>query len=518
MRAIVTARIAEAHAEQSRREKFPFGPAAGATAPPVPIVPPGTDTPFPASSLTAARIAARLDLRQPLQDQAARDLKADRWRTAASTADGLVFFDDIQASLEAHDFVQGTLMDGGATVCYGESGAGKTFWVTDLALHVAAGRRWQGRRVDRGAVIYVPMEGTTSFNNRVSAWRSRHCKPGDKVYFASYPFALDLRNIEADTPKLIEKIKAAAVKMGVPVKLCVIDTLNRALAGGDENGSIDMGALVKCMDTIRRETGANVTFIHHSGKDIARGMRGHSLLKGAIDTEIEVRDDEKTGIKTATVTKQRDMPKGDIFGFRLEVVALGNNQHGEPVTTCVVHQASLEDARGENKDANLNDECQTLLREIRNLFATAGAAETVQVVAGMPFVSAISQSRLKAALVSKGWLQVEDVSIPVSARVPVPRSEQTRLWKRLNTLEKAKILGRTKDHIWLIDAPSFPMFPVFPHCFQTAPETVFPVSSVSTPLKGGNMETTEPTIGKHLKQVKAVPTPWYHPLEYDPTE
>ncbi len=50
-----------------------------------------------------------------------------------------------------------------------------------------------------------------------------------------------------------------------------------------------MGALVRCMDLIRQETGACVLFVHHSGKDAAKGARGHSLLRAAIDTEIEVK-------------------------------------------------------------------------------------------------------------------------------------------------------------------------------------------------------------------------------------
>ncbi len=41
-------------------------------------------------------------------------------------------------------------------------------------------------------------------------------------------------------------------------------------------------------------------------------------------------------MKTATVVKQRDLTKGATFGFRLDPLVLGHNQHGEDVTTCVV--------------------------------------------------------------------------------------------------------------------------------------------------------------------------------------
>jgi len=107
------------------------------------------------------------------------------------------------------------------------------------------------------------------------------------------------------------------------------------MAGGNENASEDMGALVQNMDKIRAETSACVMFIHHSGKDQAKGARGHSSLRAAVDTEIEVVAGEGAA-KAATVVKQREMKKGDVFGFTLRVMELGTNRHGEAVTTCLV--------------------------------------------------------------------------------------------------------------------------------------------------------------------------------------
>ena len=49
----------------------------------------------------------------------------------------VTYFSDIRAVYDARDFVQGTLTERASSVVYGESNAGKTFWATDLALHVA---------------------------------------------------------------------------------------------------------------------------------------------------------------------------------------------------------------------------------------------------------------------------------------------------------------------------------------------------------------------------------------------
>lgn len=253
----------------------------------------------------------------------------------------LVFFDEIQPQADVDDFVQGTLIRSTSVLVFGATNAGKTFWMTDLALHVAAGLPWQGLRVDQGGVVYVVLEGIAGFNNRVHAWKAKHGFLGKRIPFVAIQEPLDLRDPEADTDRLVAAIHAAAQALGVPVVLVVIDTMSRAMAGGNENSPDDMGALVANLDRIKDQTGACIASIHHPGKDETKGARGHSLLKAAVDTEIEVRANEETGERTATITKQRHLPKGQTYGFKLATVEIGQNKHGEPVTTCIVEPAEV---------------------------------------------------------------------------------------------------------------------------------------------------------------------------------
>lgn len=279
-------------------------------------------------------------------------------------------FEDISPVLDTADFVQGLLIEGSAAVIYGESNAGKTFFATDLSLHVAAGLEWNGRRVEQGGVVYCVLEGGTGFRNRVSAWRSDHGMEDATIPFSAIPQSLDLLDPEADTPRLIAAIKAEAARMAMPVKLVVIDTLARAFAGGNENASEDMGMLVHNMDLIREETGACVVFIHHSGKDQAKGARGHSSLRAAIDTEIEVVASDDSDIKTATAVKQRELKKGDVFAFRLEIAVLGMNRHGEDVTTCLVRPAEASEIP--KKAARLPAGARAALKALTEALAKGG--------------------------------------------------------------------------------------------------------------------------------------------------
>lgn len=255
----------------------------------------------------------------------------------------LAWFEEIEAQQDALDFVQGVLTEQGASVVYGESNSGKTFFVTDLALCVAASKEWMGRRVEGGPVAYCVLEGGMGFRNRVSAWRTEHNMEDACIPFAAIPASINLLAADADTPRLVQTIKAAEERAGAPFRLIVVDTLSRAMAGGNENAPEDMGALVRNMDLIREQTGAHLLFIHHSGKDASRGARGHSLLRAAVDTEIEVTSDEDAGTRCAKVVKQREMPKGMAFGFVLNVVEIGHNRHAEPVTSCIVSPVA-EDA------------------------------------------------------------------------------------------------------------------------------------------------------------------------------
>jgi hypothetical protein len=265
----------------------------------------------------------------------------------------LVYFTDINANLDAADFVEGLLTEGGMSVTYGESNCGKTFFMTDLALHVAAGMEWNGRAVEEGGVIYCALEGSHGISNRVTAWRKHHQMEGVITPFAIIPISINLLDPAADTERLIQAITKAQQEMEKPVRLVVLDTLSRALAGGNENAPDDMGALVANIDRVRQATGAHVNGVHHSGKDTAKGARGHSLLRAATDTEIEITRANKDSPSIATVKKQRDLEIEGEWIFKLTTIELGRNRRNKPVTSCIITPADPEEAKPTGPKLNM---------------------------------------------------------------------------------------------------------------------------------------------------------------------
>lgn len=241
---------------------------------------------------------------------------------------------ELPESEGAFDFVEDLLSDGAASVIYGASNSGKTFFALDLGAHVATGRSWNGKEVERGAVIYIALEGEQGAKNRIKAMKKKELLPDNAPFYLCFsPVNLLDPTHPEEIKRMIEKV---AEKAEMSVRLVIIDTLARAMAGGDENAGKDMGAAVKTVDFIRKATMAHISIIHHCGKDAAKGARGHSSLRAAIDTEIEITHPPADKYRTATVVKQRDLGIMPPLAFSLEVVEVGTNQRGKLMTSCVV--------------------------------------------------------------------------------------------------------------------------------------------------------------------------------------
>lgn len=245
---------------------------------------------------------------------------------------GVVLAHELSDVFEPPDeLVEGVITAGAASVIYGDSNSGKTFLAIDMACAVARGVDWHGRKVEQGLVVYLAAESPVSVRSRLQAYQQHHgCKVPD---FAVVQTPVNL--FDGDMAELILSIKAIERHVGKKVKLIIGDTLARLSAGANENSGQDMGVVVSNFDYIRAETGAHFMLIHHSGKDAAKGMRGHSCLRAAIDTEIEVT--EAAQVRCAEMVKQRDLfSKGVRIGFKLDVIELGVTKWGKPATSCVV--------------------------------------------------------------------------------------------------------------------------------------------------------------------------------------
>lgn len=235
----------------------------------------------------------------------------------------------------ADELIEGVAGRMAMVVLYGDSNCGKTFLAIDMACAIARNIDWMGRKTEAGLVVYLGTESPSSVRNRLRVYQKYHGVTVDNFVVVSSP--INLFNGAADTSAVINLIQNLEAEFGVKCELVIGDTLARMSAGANENSGEDMTTVLAHLDLIKDRAATSVLLIHHTGKDAAKGMRGWSGLRAAVDTELEVTVNETSGLRAVEITKQRDMGgKGDRIGFRLDTVAMGLSKWGKEQSSCVV--------------------------------------------------------------------------------------------------------------------------------------------------------------------------------------
>lgn len=274
-----------------------------------------------------------------------------------------------------HWLIKDVLPAADLVMVYGASGSGKTFAVLDMAMAIARGVEWRGRRTHPGRVVYLVAEGANGFRRRLAAYAIANgikLEDTDISVIPEVPFLVDKK----DTRDLIDAIRDSG-----GARLVVLDTFAKVTAGANENSGEDMGLALAHAQRISEVLGCTVVLVHHSGKDESRGSRGWSGIKGALDTEMEVtRAGENRAI---SVTKQKDGEEGVSFGFRLRDVLVGfQDEDGGEMKSCVCEPTDT-DARRVRARAKLGPEGETLLSRLRDLPADGdGWVDPFPVVGG----------------------------------------------------------------------------------------------------------------------------------------
>jgi len=266
--------------------------------------------------------------------------------------------------------VRGLLPQRGMAVIYGAPGSGKSFLALDVCAAIARGEPWGGQRVKPGPVVYVGLEGELA--PRLAAYLTHHelkDVPGLRVIDRQPVNFLHERHQHIQ--RLIEDLKAHG-----PVSLVVIDTLNRAMPGGNENASEDMGRAIACAAAISAQLHCLCALVHHSGKDASAGARGHSSLLGAADAELEVSRSPDGHTRYVRATKVKEGEDGMQYSFHLESVDLGATSEHDPDAepherdaSCVVADLQPADMRPGQKARSWTPPRQLVYDALRTVLA-----------------------------------------------------------------------------------------------------------------------------------------------------
>jgi hypothetical protein len=247
---------------------------------------------------------------------------------------------------------------GAFTALYGPPGSFKSFIALDIAESIATGRTWMGNEViEQGAVLYICGEGFGGVGARIKACKQHHqTEDGAPIYVIRHQ--LNLRASVEDFNALMIAIENLVSELGINFKMIIVDTLARAFGGGNENDSADMGAFITACGRIQQIVqDCALMILHHSGKDQSRGLRGHSSLLGAVDTELELLRFDESMKGVITVSKQKDGQDNTRIGFEMVSIELesANTLHiGDPVTSLAVQASELGAYDAMKKDSKSN--------------------------------------------------------------------------------------------------------------------------------------------------------------------
>ena len=265
--------------------------------------------------------------------------------------------------------VENLIEEGSISVIYGLPKRGKTFVAVSLALNLIKGKSWLGNEIKYASnVLYVAYEDPEFIKMRFQAL--------NKACFGNHEIGSDQLNIISHPPDIFTNHFVAALEQYFYEKtivetthhVLIIDTLALAMAGiGDENNS---GTMDQVIDYFRRikAIGISIIFIHHSGKDPSKGLRGHNSLEAAIDNGFLI--EKKPNISQVIVkqTHCRNGPADQRFILDLRTEFLKDESDIRDLGFSVPYLVFAEDRQAdEEKPNSFKGPELVLLRSLQNL-------------------------------------------------------------------------------------------------------------------------------------------------------
>jgi hypothetical protein len=250
-------------------------------------------------------------------------------------------------------------------------------------MHIAAGLNFDDTLTvtERRPVLYFALESQTAIRKRLMAWKKYHDPMGDKYTDEmTFPFYTVEESInlldETARLNLVEQIKAADawwLKKGEKhLGVIVIDTLTKAMPGGDQNSVEDTSAVFDVIAKIK-DAGikAAVVIIHHNTKN-GSGPRGSSNIQAEPDTLLTLTKNEETDQLELKILMARSIDDDKTFLFDIVTEKLGISNQGYEITAPVL----LPGSKSVNEAADAASEMLRIEMMYQPLYAAVAAYGT----------------------------------------------------------------------------------------------------------------------------------------------
>jgi len=171
----------------------------------------------------------------------------------------------------------------GKMMMYAPPKAGKSMAAMQMARCIGSGLPFLNLTTEQGRVLYLQFElGTGNLQYRMLKTGHKY----NNVYVGtSFSMKLDQKDGQAQLQTAVEAIQPDVI---------ILDPLYKVL-NGEENESHDVLKVLNFLDAMIDTYKVSFITIHHSGKDIASGGRGSSVLRDWHDSVIEMRAEAQEG-------------------------------------------------------------------------------------------------------------------------------------------------------------------------------------------------------------------------------
>lgn len=314
-------------------------------------------------------------------DMPVPSLPADKWPYGANEghfAHAALDLTDVEFNLHPI-YVQNETV-----VMFAEPKMGKTAVSLTTALHMACGFDLGGLKVHgQGAVIYYALEGQHAINLRVEAWKKEMRKRGTTLpdsipmYTVTKPANfIKETNRKEEAAKMIAAAKYAE-NHGTPLKAIFIDTLTKAMTGGDQNSVEDTSHLFEVVSLIR-EAGvtATIIFVHHKARQ--GHVRGSSNIEAEPDMLLDIT--KKGEIITMRIARARSIEDGPTYSFQISTVELGQTKQGHPLNSMFIEPIDVSATTGDDDYGDIHELAQR--RKIITQLGSNGYVTATDVVEG----------------------------------------------------------------------------------------------------------------------------------------
>jgi putative DNA primase/helicase len=297
--------------------------------------------------------------------------------------------------------IKGMLPSTGTGLANGQSGAGKTFAMIDLAVALASKGQFFGKDVrTRVGTVFISAEGAGQFNWRIDAC-TQHRGVSEILPLAYLTFSGNLAN-DAEFSQLLEELPVINAmfreEYGVPLGMVVLDTMSATFAMENQNDAAEVTAVCKRLKQIGEKVPVFAFGVHHLGKDETRDAAGSFAWRANVDvmwsfiaTGDRVRGE--VGRREFCISKSRDGVEGPVSDYQLDIVELGEDEDGDPITSCVI-----EPVEGQPKAAKKSKPLSPTEKVFEDAFNEFAIAEPIKhrVDGGSPEVIAVDADKHKA--------------------------------------------------------------------------------------------------------------------------